>query len=79
MKYGYDIIDEKGILWADSGDMLFDTKDENDRLNRRISLFRQTTKTRKSLHLTLISPFGATHNQYWNNLQSEITIDALFV
>lgn len=55
------------------------TKDENDRLIRRISLFRQTTKTRKSLHLTLISPFGATHNQYWNNLQSEITIDALFV
>lgn len=28
MKYGYDIIDEKGIVWGDSGDMLFDTQEQ---------------------------------------------------
>ncbi len=54
------------------------SKEENERMLRHVILLREATKTRKSIHLTLISPFGAVRNEYWNDIQSEVGLDDLF-
>jgi AAA+ ATPase superfamily predicted ATPase len=50
--------------------------DEN--LRNKRAVFRQETKMRKAVHLTLITTYGVFHNAYWGNIQSEVTIDDLF-
>lgn len=40
--------------------------------------FRETTGTRKALHLTMITMDGVLHNPQWNMIQNEVTADALF-
>ena len=30
------------------------------------------------IHLTVVTANGLAHNMYWNNVQSEITLDDLF-
>ena len=30
------------------------------------------------LHVTLVTANGLAHNVYWNNVQSEVTLDDLF-
>jgi len=51
-----------------------------ENLKNKLSAFRQETKTRKSLFLTLITTFGLKQNQYAINLvQNEITMDAFFI
>lgn len=40
--------------------------------------FRRQTHTRKALHLTMITTYGLKHNAYWNDIQSEVTMDDLF-
>ena len=49
-----------------------------DTLNNKIESFRNATSTRCSLHLTMITTFGVTHNEYWNMVQNEVTMDDLF-
>ena len=51
--------------------------DEN--LRNKRAAFRYETKTRKTLHLTMITTYGVKHNEYWGNIQSEILMDDLFV
>jgi len=46
-------------------------------LSRR-ELFRATTKTKKALHLTMISPYGLKKNAYSDVFQSQVTGDELF-
>ncbi len=48
------------------------------RLQSRASLFRRVTKTRKALHHTFITTFGVAKNNYYDIVQSEITMDDLF-
>ena len=31
-----------------------------------------------SLHLTMLTTFGVSHNEYWNMVQNEVTMDDLF-
>ncbi|MDR1973151.1 MAG: AAA family ATPase [Bacteroidales bacterium] len=45
---------------------------------KRTSLCEQT-KTRKAIHITMITTNGVKRNMYWNNIQSEVTVDDLFV
>ena len=33
---------------------------------------------RKAIHLTMLTTYGVAHNAYWNNIQSEVTMDDLF-
>jgi len=47
-------------------------------LSRKLATFRGVTKTKKSLHLTLVTANGLLHNGYWNHVQAEITLDQLF-
>ena len=54
------------------------TKHDDESFRNKIALFQEDTKTRKTTHFTLISTFGAKHNEYWGGIQSEVTMDDLF-
>ena len=49
-----------------------------DNLLLKMALFREATRTRKALHLTMITANGLVHNAYRNSVQAEITLDDLF-
>ncbi|GHV09797.1 hypothetical protein FACS1894162_1220 [Bacteroidia bacterium] len=41
--------------------------------------FIEETSSRDAVHLTMITTYGVKHNAYWGNIQSEITMNDLFV
>jgi len=54
-------------------------KKQDENLRQKRATFREETKTRKTLHLTMITTYGIKRNQYWGNIQSEVTINDLFM
>jgi hypothetical protein len=54
------------------------TKRDDESFRNKIALFQEDTKTRKTIHFTLISTFGAKRNEYWGDIQSEVTMNDLF-
>ncbi|GHT02703.1 ATPase [Bacteroidia bacterium] len=54
------------------------TKEYNDVLRKRYALFTDETKTRKTVHTTMITTLGVKHNMYRGNIQSEVILDDLF-
>ena len=52
-------------------------KDDNAMQSKK-SAFVQEFPKRKALHITYVTTFGLVHNPYWNNVQSEVTLDDLF-
>jgi hypothetical protein len=56
---------------------IIDKKMDENLRNKRAA-FRNETKTTKALHFTMISTFGVKRNEYWGNIQSEVTMDNLF-
>ena len=61
-----------------SGVFVIDKKYDEILRNKRAA-FRAEVKTMKAIHLTFITTYGLKHNEYWGNIQSEITMDDLFV
>ena len=49
-----------------------------DELNRKRQIFTEVTKTKKAIHLTLITTEGISDNGYAREIQSVITSDDLF-
>ena len=47
-------------------------------LRNKKATFAEETKSRKAIHLTMITAFGVARNEYWNDIQSEITMKDLF-
>ena len=47
-------------------------------LERKRSVFRGETGTRKDIHLTLVSPRGIAPGRYQHTVQSVVTLDDLF-
>ena len=47
-------------------------------LKQRRETFREVTKTRKSLYLTLVTPCGLAKNAAQSEIQNEITLEDLF-
>lgn len=47
-------------------------------LRNKIQVFRDETKTRKALHLTMITTYGVKKNMYSNGVQSQVVLDDLF-
>lgn len=47
-------------------------------LRNKAGIFREETKTRKAIFLTMITTFGLEWNMYAGNVQNDITMDALF-
>jgi uncharacterized protein len=55
-------------------------KTDAEKLRSKISVFKNATKTKKAVFLTMITNYGVERNQYANALvQSEITMDDLFI
>ncbi len=55
------------------------TNSSAQKLNERRDLFREKTKTRKSLFNTLITPYGARDNKhYLSSVDKQLNLDALF-
>lgn len=54
-------------------------KEEADKLINRLELFGKRTGTKKILHLTLVSPYGLEHTGHWGIVQSQVTMDDLFM
>ena len=53
-------------------------KQYDEILRKKRASFREESKTRKTIHLTMITTNGVRHNQYWGNIQSEVTMNDLF-
>jgi hypothetical protein len=54
------------------------TKTYDKNLQNKHSVFVEETETKKSVHITMITTYGVKHNAYWNNIQSEVTLEDLF-
>jgi len=54
------------------------TKEYDNKLQNKVWTFVEESKTDKAIHLTMITTKGLKHNTYWNNIQSEVTLDDLF-
>lgn len=54
------------------------TKDYAMALNNKVERFIESTKNKKTILLTMITTNGVVHNEYWNQIQCDITTDELF-
>ena len=50
-----------------------------EKMSSRRELFREQTRTRKALHLTLVTTYPLSHTQYSEMIPSIVTLDDLFV
>ena len=48
-------------------------------LQRRAEVFRRETGTKSALHTTLVTTYGLVHNEHAAQVQSEVTMEDLFV
>lgn len=54
------------------------TKEYDRKLKEKISDFRNVTKTRSSIHLTIVTTYGLERNKYSGHVQSIVTAEDLF-
>jgi len=54
------------------------TKSYDENLRNKRCGFIEETNTKKSVHITMITTYGVKHNEYRNNIQSEVLLDDLF-
>jgi hypothetical protein len=53
-------------------------KKTDENLRNKKAIFTVDTKTRKAVHITMVTTYGVKRNEYWNNIQSEVTMNDLF-
>lgn len=55
------------------------TRKDAEDLERKKKLFYESTKTKKAIFITLITPYGADENEYYLRIvDNQLTLDALF-
>lgn len=47
-------------------------------LRNKVSAFREETKTRKAIHITMVTTYGLKPNEYAGMVQNEVVMDDLF-
>ena len=52
--------------------------DEDRKIAHRRNAFIEDEDSKGSVFVTLVTPHGVRRNEYWNNIQSEVTLDDLF-
>ena len=52
--------------------------DEGRKIAHRRNAFIEDEGFRGSVFVTMVTPHGVRRNEYWNNIQSEVTLDDLF-
>ena len=55
------------------------TKGYESELADKIEVFRNATKTNKSIHLVMVTTFGLSDNSHTSLVQNSITLDDLFL
>lgn len=55
------------------------TKEYDEELRRKMSVFEYATKTRKAVRIAMITSYGLVRNAYANDIPSQLTMDDLFV
>ncbi|MDR1544623.1 MAG: ATP-binding protein [Prevotellaceae bacterium] len=55
------------------------TKKYDEVLRNKRGAFIEETGTKKAVHLTMLTTYGVERNEYWGNIQSEITMNDLFI
>ena len=58
-------------------EFIIDKKIDENLRNKRAA-FIEETKTKKAVHITMVTTYGVKRNEYWNRIQSEITMNDLF-
>jgi hypothetical protein len=58
-------------------EFVIDRKQDENLRNKKVAFINET-QTRKSVHITMITTYGVKRNEYWNNIQSEATMNDLF-
>ena len=53
-------------------------KNYSQTLRNKVGAFRNETKTKKAIHLTMVTTFGIKPNEYAGIVQNEVVIDDLF-
>ena len=53
-------------------------KKEDENLRNKKAAFINETKTRKAVHITMVTTYGVKRNEYWNSIQSEVMMEDLF-
>ena len=53
-------------------------KKQDEALRHKKSAFINESKTRKGVHITMVTTYGVKRNEYWHNIQSEVTMNDLF-
>lgn len=54
------------------------TSEYAQELARKRNVFQSVTGTRKAIHSIMVTTYGLTHNEYWGDVQAEISLDDLF-
>jgi hypothetical protein len=54
-------------------------KDYHSNLRKKMEVFREATKTKKSLQLVMITTYGVRQNAHSGIVQSQVKMDDLFV
>ena len=62
-----------------AGDEFTIDKKLDENLRQKRAAFKKETKNRKTVHLTMITTYGIKRNKYSGNIQSQITINDLFM
>lgn len=64
------------IKWS-SGEFEIGKEEDKD-LRDKTETFIRETKTKKAVHVTMITTYGVKHNMYYDSIQSEVILDQLF-
>ena len=54
-------------------------REYEETLRPKLDCFRESTKTKKMLHLTMITTYGVKKNKYCDRVQSQVLMDDIFV
>ena len=47
-------------------------------LQNKIEAYQELSKDKRTLHLVMVTTNGVAHNNYYNMIQNEVTMDDLF-
>lgn len=61
-----------------SSELFSITKKYNSELLEKVAIFRQQTKTKKAIFLSMITTYGILENEYKDIIQNELTMNDLF-
>ena len=53
------------------------SKEVSENVMHKMDRFSEVSKTLKAVHLTMITAMPLVHNEYWGDVQSEVTLDDL--